>query len=252
MLAALIALGIAADTTVHTATVTLAGKPQQVHLYPAERPARVVVLSSGDLGWAGFVVDVAAFLQQRGVAVLGFDTRRYLEGVTSKVATLETSRVPADYSVLVREAAQRFGGSPPVLVGVSEGAGLSVIAAASGAGAVDAVDVRGVIGLGLPESVVLGWRPWRDWLTWITKQDPDEPTAAVIPYLARLPPRPLVMIHATHDEFVPLETARRLFAAARDPKRLYVIAASNHRFGDNRDELHARLIDALEWIDTVR
>ncbi|AWI08172.1 alpha/beta hydrolase [Ereboglobus luteus] len=47
-------------------------------------------------------------------------------------------------------------------------------------------------------------------------------------YVAALPPIPLLMIHGTADNVVPYENATRLFAAAREPKKLITINGGSH------------------------
>jgi len=39
---------------------------------------------------------------------------------------------------------------------------------------------------------------------------------------------PVLMIHGADDEIIPVEMSRRLFAAARDPKELYIIPGAHH------------------------
>ncbi len=39
-----------------------------------------------------------------------------------------------------------------------------------------------------------------------------------------------------------------MLAQAREPKRLWLIEAADHRFSDNRDELWLRLKQAIAWI----
>ena len=39
---------------------------------------------------------------------------------------------------------------------------------------------------------------------------------------------PLLIIHGAQDEIIPVEMGRRLFAAARDPKELYIIPGAHH------------------------
>jgi len=230
-----------------TIAVTLSGVPQEIVLYRPAKPKAAVILSSGDLGWAGFVVDVAHFLENEQVAVLGFNTRRYLESFTRGDSRLDPMQLPKDYAVLAREARLRLGvREAPALVGISEGAGFSVIAAAVEP---SRSEVRGVVCLGLPDEVELGWRAWRDWTIWITKGSPNEPKARLVEYVSRVTPLPLVVVQSTRDEFVPLETARSLFAAAAEPKRLMLIDAANHRFSDKREELHARLLEALGFVE---
>lgn len=247
-MAAALALIPARGLPVEEASVTLGGRPQTVELYRPDHPVLAVVLSSGDFGWAGFVVDVAEFLKSRQVAVLGFNTKTYLESFSHGKSALDPAQVPGHYHALARETERLLGVSGrPVLVGISEGAGLSVIAAAS---ETERRAFKGVICLGLPDTVELGWHAWRDWTIWITKGSPNEPHANLMDYVAKVAPLPLALVQSTKDEFVPLATARALFAAASEPKKLHLIEASNHRFSDKRDELKRRLIEALSWLDT--
>jgi dienelactone hydrolase len=226
-------------------TVTLGGRPQTVYLYKPANPKAAVILASGDFGWEGLVVDVADHLESQAVAVLGLNVRAYLASFTSSPGRLNPADVPGHFRVLAREAEKSLGfSSPPVLAGVSEGAGLAVIAASEGAGK---PEFGGVIARGLPASTELGWRTWRDWTIWITKKSPDEPMADDMPYMSKLRV-PFVSIQSTHDEFVPLDTAKKLFAAAPEPKRMFLIDAANHRFSDKRAEMHQRLDEALKWI----
>ena len=135
-------------------------------------------------------------------------------------------------------------GRRPVLVGVSEGAGLSVLAATDPGVKASAA---GVIAVGLPTINELGWR-WRDSVIYLTHGVPNEPTFLAAPFIPRVSPLPLVSIHSTHDEFVALEDEKALMAQALEPKRLWVIDAANHDFSNNLGELDARLLEAITWI----
>jgi type IV secretory pathway VirJ component len=228
----------------------LADRPQTVHIYRTAGPPRaVVLLSSGDLGWMGFVVDVAEFLQAHNVAVLGLNTRAYLSSFTGNGKALDPIDIPGHYESLSRDAQRIFAVSnAPVLVGISEGAGLSVVAAAD---ANRQALYRGVIGLGLPASIELGWNTWKDWTIWITKGEPNEPHLTITPHVSRVSPLPMIFIQSKRDEFIPPQETHGLFTAAQEPKRMYSIDAKNHRFSDKQPELRSSLLDALEWIDST-
>ena len=71
---------------------------------------------------------VAETLAAKGFFVVGFDVKAYLASFTSGGATLRPEDEPGDYRVLADFAA-RARHAKPVLIGVSEGAGLSVLAA---------------------------------------------------------------------------------------------------------------------------
>ena len=132
----------------------------------------------------------------------------------------------------------------PILIGVSEGAGLSVLAATD---PTTKTAIAGVIGLGLPNTNELGWR-WKDAMIYVTHGVPNEPTFSTAALVDRVSPLPLAAIHSTRDEFVPLPEIQRVIAAAKEPKRLWIIEAADHRFSDNMTELERRLLEAIAWV----
>jgi hypothetical protein len=225
------------------ATLKLRGQDQPLHLYgPKAGPP--VIVSSGDGGWTHLGPEVAEFLGGRGFAVVGFDSKHYLSSFTSGSTTLVPEDVPGDFRALVDYA--RAGRADPVLlVGVSEGAGLSVIAAADPA---LRASLRGVMGLGLPDVNELGWR-FSDSIIYVTHKVPNEPTFKAGDYLPRVGPLPVVALHATHDEYVPLEEVKRLMGLPGGPRKLVVIDAADHRFSDQGPELQKAILEALAWID---
>jgi dienelactone hydrolase len=186
---------------------------------------------------------VAEVLSAKGFFVVGFDAKAYLEGFTSSSTTLRVEDEPSDYKTLI-DFARRESGQRPLLIGVSEGAGLSVLAATDRANK-DAI--AGVIGLGLSDLTELGWR-WKDMVIYLTHGKPNEPTFSVKAVVERIAPIPLAAIHSTRDEYVPLPEAQQVLEVAREPKRLWVVSASNHRFSDNVAEFDRALLDAITWI----
>jgi fermentation-respiration switch protein FrsA (DUF1100 family) len=223
-------------------TVTIRGKPQTVRIYGVRgRPP--VIVSSGDGGWMHLGPHVAEVLAAHGYFVVGFDSRAYLSSFTSGKVTLKPEDEPGDYRVLASFAA-RGSNQRPVLIGVSEGAGLSVLAATDAA---TKSVISGVIGLGLPDMNELGWR-WSDAAIYFTHADPNEPLFSVAKVIDHVSPLPLAAIHSTQDEFVPLDEIKRVMAAAREPKQLWIVKASNHRFSDNVTEFDRRLLEAMSWV----
>jgi fermentation-respiration switch protein FrsA (DUF1100 family) len=177
--------------------------------------------------------------------VVGFDSKAYLTGFTKGSQTLTTAQVPGDFRQLVDYAAEGAR-EPPVLIGVSEGAALAVLAATD-----DSIkkSVAGVLALGLPERAELGWR-FRDSLIYVTKGVPREPLFDTAELVGRVAPLPLAAIHSSRDEFVPLDDVKRVMARAHEPRRLWIVPARNHRFSGNEQELNARLLEAMAWIKT--
>ncbi len=63
-------------------------------------------------------------------------------------------------------------------------------------------------------------------------------------HIADVTPRPLLLVHGSQDETVPVSHARRLYDTANDPKQLVIIDGAGHRL--RRDE---RAVGAvLDWL----
>jgi alpha-beta hydrolase superfamily lysophospholipase len=238
----IVAAGASAAGAQSAHPLAIRGHEQLLQLYgpPTGDP---VLVSSGDGGWMHLGPHVAELLAARGFFVVGFDAKAYLAGFTTGQSTLRPSEEPADYRTLATFASAATG-RKPILVGVSEGAGLSVLAATDPE--TKAV-VAGVIGLGLPEVNELGWR-WKDSLIYLTHRPPNEPAVSAAAMVAAVAPLPLALVQSTHDEFVPLADTHRIFARASSPKRLWVVEATNHRFSNNLPEFDARLMEAIDWV----
>jgi hypothetical protein len=131
---------------------------------------------------------------------------------------------------------------------VSEGAGLSVLAATDPA---TKGTIAGVLGVGLPDLNELGWR-WRDSLIYVTHGVPKEPIFSTRAIVDRVGPTPLGAIHSTQDEFVPLADVQKVLDAATEPKKLWIVKASDHRFSDNLAEFDRRLLEAMDWLSQNR
>jgi dipeptidyl aminopeptidase/acylaminoacyl peptidase len=64
---------------------------------------------------------------------------------------------------------------------------------------------------------------------------------------APLGTRSCLFIHGDLDDVVPLEHARRLYAAAREPRRLEIIPGGDHRLADPAHRAHAVAL-TVEWM----
>jgi dienelactone hydrolase len=223
--------------------IDLRGRSQHVYFYPAAAEAHGSVLFlPGDAGWRGFAVEMAKYLARSGFDVYGWDIKQYLSGFTTSRGTLSERDIQVDTAAM----AGRLRTQPNarlVLVGWSQGAAMAVLAAADPPAQ---EFFAGVVALGLPESAVLGWR-FADDLTYVTKADPKEPRFQTAPWIARIAPLRFGMIHSTADEYISTDAARQLFSLAREPRRLDVITAGNHRFSGSRDELFRKLNEQVKW-----
>lgn len=239
---AVCAPAVRAAPAASTETLAIRGVGQTLHLYgPLGGP--VAIVSSGDGGWVHLAPEVSEVLALAGYRVIGLDSKAYLASFTSRGGPLVPEDVPRDFAALVDRAASE-GPGRPVLIGISEGAGLSVLAACAPA---LRGRVAGVVALGLPDKNELGWR-WRDSIIYVTKKTPDEPTFSVRDRIASLAPVPLAAIHSRRDEFVPVAEVQDILDRARDPKRLWLLDAQDHRFSGARDALERALAEALAWI----
>jgi Bacterial virulence protein (VirJ) len=227
-------------------TLSIRGHAQTLRLY-GSGGQRVAIVASGDGGWVHLGPDVAEFLSRQGWNVVGFDSKAYLSSFTTKQSMLSPADVAADFAVLVDRAAT-LAPTPPVLIGISEGAGLAVLAAAD-----PAVKSRigGVVGLGLPDQCELGWR-FRDSLIYLTKGVPKEPMFSTAEVIGAVAPLPVVAIHSTRDEYVPADEVKGVMAKAGAPSQLWFVDAQNHRFSGNAGEFERKLLEVLDWIQDHR
>jgi fermentation-respiration switch protein FrsA (DUF1100 family) len=225
-----------------TTRLDIRSHAQTLQVYGLPAPD-IAIVSSGDGGWLHLAPHVAEALALRGWYVIGFDAKAYLSSFTGGQRLLSEQDVQQDYAQLI-DFVTPHDRDRPVLIGVSEGAGLSVLAATN-----DIVKrrIQGVVGLGLPDISELGWR-WRDMLIYVTHSVPNEPTFSAAHLISRVAPLPLAAIHSTHDEFVPAAEINQLMSRAGDPKKLWMIEAADHRFSNNEAEFDRRLIEALAWI----
>ncbi len=239
-------LGVASSYS--SVTISIRGKEQSLAVYdPAARaPGRPfqIILTSGDLGWVGLPVDIAEYARNLGFRTIGFNARAYLSSFTGNGEYLDTRNIPGDYQAIIDWS--RSDPAYPkdvVMIGVSEGAGLNVV----GLGQPTAINgCRGLIALGLPARISLGWH-WTDFPMWITKKDPNEPQAYTRDFLPDLRV-PLVMIHSSRDEYDPIDRARNLFTLYRGPKRFIAVDAANHRFSNKVSEVMDQVKQSLQWL----
>lgn len=225
-----------------TSTIALRGRPQQLHVF-GQRGSTPVIVSSSDGGWVRLGPHIADVLGRHGYFVVGFDSKAYLESFTSGTETLKPADEPGDYRTLV-DFARDGARLKPTLIGVSEGAGLSVLAATD---ADLKKSISGVVGVGLPDLTELAWR-WKDAVIYVTHGVPNEPTFSTAAIINQVAPVPLSVVHASHDDFVPLPEISRILSHAGEPKQLRIVETSSHRFEDALPVFDRELLAALDWI----
>lgn len=234
-------------------TVYLRRKPQALRVYepPPGAPRRPfqILVTSGDVGWLQISESLPRHLQAEGYRVVGLNAQTYVASFTGDHGEhLEAGWIPRDYDTIM-QAASVNAESPAafVSIGVSEGAGLAVLAMGQ-PGASELC--KGVMGLGMPVHTALGWR-WTDFVSWITKAEPNEPLADTGDYMERLRV-PLVVVHSLHDEYDAIANVRAIFATAPVPKRFFAVNAPNHRFSRHVDEVYGLVDTSLAWLDSLQ
>ena len=214
----------------------IAGSPSSMSPHPR------ILYAPGDGGWRGFAITIAETMASWGYDVYALDTKRYLEGFSGKT-DLTVGDVMKDFK-LIAEQIVKDRNERLTLVGWSEGAGLCLLGAAAPE---NKKTFNGLVTIGLGPVNVLGWR-LADYLTYVTKKIPHEPRFQTVDYLPQVTPLPLWMIQSSHDDYVPVPTARDLFSAAKEPKRFKLIEANDHRFDGNTTEFFGALRAGIEWI----
>jgi alpha-beta hydrolase superfamily lysophospholipase len=232
-----------------TLDVQVRGKTLSLTIYrPATTPRGTIVMGSGDVGWVGLAVSMAQQLSADGYVVAGLNVRQYLSAFADGKSHLTEADVPRDYRTIALSLREHdLLPSPVIMSGVSEGAALSALAASDPS---NHSWIDGVVAMGLPEVAELAWH-WSDVPAWIFKKDANEPSFHAHEIVAAVSPLPLALIQSTKDEYVPEADYRRIFDTARDPKKLFLIDASNHRFTDKTRELRAAYASAIEWVKAV-
>jgi fermentation-respiration switch protein FrsA (DUF1100 family) len=78
-----------------------------------------------------------------------------------------------------------------------------------------------------------------------TRQSPHRVAPEAV--IARIAPRPVLLMHGTHDQLVPPTHAERLFQAAREPKQLWWAQGCEHvqaRY-ERPDEFYSLLVNFM-------
>ncbi|MEO8075773.1 MAG: alpha/beta hydrolase [Acidobacteriota bacterium] len=229
--------------------LVLNGHRLRLHMHqPGTAAARpLLVYATGDGGWAGKDLGAYRALAGSGDPVVGFDAHDYVRNLGAGLASTTTpARLAHDYQAIIAAAEEAMhlpAGGPVVLVGVSRGAGLSVVAA--GAASLRPT-LHGVLAVALTrEEEYARWRK------------PIRPMARrrvpvmiqLYDYLPRLGSLPIAVIQSTNDDYLPAAAARALFGPDTPSHRLVAIQARNHSFAGARDKMYDAMAEALEWID---
>jgi uncharacterized protein len=200
------------------------------------RTAATIILCHGAPGDKRDMAGLAGALMDAGFDVLAFDFRGWGDSGRTHV-TLGHREVQDVLGAVEFVRTRRAGRRHPIgIVGLSMGAAAAIIAAAQ-TPAIDAV-VADSSYARLDQSVErIARRIWRpfDLLAARRARRLGEhligaPLASVAPVeaVARISPRPVLIIHGRRDRLTDIEDAHALYRACGDPKALWIVERAHH------------------------
>ncbi len=237
-------LGLSFETVAIRST---AGVRLHGWFFPARRPpaAGTILHLHGNAGNVTGHFQHVAWLPADHWNVLCFDYRGYgrSTGRVTRAGTLDDACAALDFLLArsdvdpARVAA--FGQSLGGAVGIVLAARRSEIRGLVVDGAFDSY--RRVARYHILRSPLLLPLAW--WVPWFISRRFDP-----IDHVARIAPRGILIMHGTADEIVPVSMARRLYAAAGEPRELWLVERANHyeAMQDRFDEARPRLLAFLE------
>ena len=220
---------------------------------PPSAPA--IVVCHGYNGSLDADLKVAPMLNRAGFGVLAFDFRGHgrSDGAIVSLGYHERQDLLGAVDWLQGRGVTRVG-----VLGFSMGGavGLSTaplhplihVVVADGAFA----EARTVIEGALRERYTPG--PLTPWLAWAILQAMGWRVAAPLAQadplrvIGQLAPRAVLLIHGAQDSYVPMDSVRALYRAARPPKALWVVPEAGHREAAQHrpDEYERRVVDFFQ------
>jgi pimeloyl-ACP methyl ester carboxylesterase len=208
---------------------------------PPTRP--LLVYATGDGGMHRKDLDTYRHLAALGDPIVGFDARDYVKHLGKDTVTTTPERLAHDYAQIIMRARRALGldaHCSVVLVGISRGAGLAVVAAGQLRDSID-----GVVAVALTQE--------EEYVRWHRRLPPPRDThppamVDVYEYLAELGNLPIAIVQSTHDQYLPAAKAREQFGPDTPYRWLQAIAASNHNFSGARRRMYDAVRSALDWV----
>lgn len=197
-----------------------------------------VVFSHGNTGSIGHHLGFCLWLVDAGYNVLTFDYRGFGKsaGRVDRRGTVDDVRAAFDY------VAKRVDGDAARLVSIghSLGGATSLVALAE-------APVKGLRAV-VTDAAFFSYRAMARQLGGEVGGSLVSDEWAPRDSVAKIAPLPLLIIHGTRDELVPVAQGRQLFEAARQPKTMFEVAGGRH--GDslvrNQGAYRKKL---LAWLD---
>jgi fermentation-respiration switch protein FrsA (DUF1100 family) len=195
-----------------------------------------IILANGYGDTEQQMLPIAEFLHQAGFNVFTYDMRARGQsgGEYVTLGVLEQKDLISTVSYIAARsdvADNRIG-----VLGISMGGATAILAAAQDARIRAVVDDCGfsdapsVIAASFEHFIHLPAFPFAPATVWIAEQRAgiDVNLARPMDVVARISPRPILIIHGLADFVVPVENSERNFAAARQPKQLWLVPGAKH------------------------
>lgn len=204
-----------------------------VMLHGSFAPSRngvTVVLAHGHGATRAQMYPEMVFFEDHGFGVLAFDWRGHGEssGESSTRGSQERLDLIAALDFLGREPgvdARRIG-----VVGFSRGGSVAIEVAARDPRISAVVAEAASVSLITALKRDIGWpRYVPDWpLRWAARRAGLDVAFAPIETVARISPRPVLIIQGTRDDSVPVSDALSLYEAAGEPRQLWLVEGAAH------------------------
>ena len=210
----------------------------------------LVLFITGDGGWRGKDLDAFNHLIGWGYPVVGVSAPEYLRHLSHGQVPPQVLADDIATIIAAGDQALHLPASIPVLlVGVSRGADMVVIAAAQRS---LRVPVQGVLAVGLTkEEEYVRRRRRRAAAPAVTAANEADGKASSMarPYVAlRRLAAPVCLIQSTNDQYVRAADARQMFGPDTDARQFHAIESRNHSFSDARGKLYDTMQTSLQWI----
>ncbi|HEX8732917.1 MAG TPA: alpha/beta fold hydrolase [Ktedonobacterales bacterium] len=202
--------------------------------FPRPETDRVLIGCTGYRGSKSDLIGIGSALWRAGYNILLFDYHGH--GSAHGAPVTLAYRELQDFFAALAYVQRRLPGGRIGVFGFSMGAAIAIL------GAAERPEVRAV----LADSSFASHTAVVRHAVEQTIHLPGAPFTAIADYflarragyrgrdvapervIARIAPRPVLLIHGTDDEMIPVTHAYRLFEAAREPKDLWIAPAANH------------------------
>jgi fermentation-respiration switch protein FrsA (DUF1100 family) len=201
---------------------------------PRSESRRVLIACHGHTGRKDDMLGIGTSAWRAGYNVLVFDFRG--RGDSDPWPNSLISREADDLLAAVGYVSERIADAQIAVVGFSMGAAVTIMAAAQepriAAVVADSsfTAVRDVVANGLRKRWRLPAEPFISVADELLKRRHGYRFKAVRPidHVAAIAPRPLLIIHGSHDKLIPVSHGRALYAQAGEPKELWICDGVEH------------------------